>query len=202
MIPRTLLAMDCVSCQTDVDDDASFCSNCGHEMARRFDERRVVTVLFADIVGFTGLSEARDPEQVKILVDRCFALLADDITAFGSRVDKVVGDAIVALFDFMLLERPIVYYVPGMQSFTGHRSLMYQLEEVAVGPMCTNEDELARALTAARLDGIGDHRDRYHELRQRFHTYPPGGASARAVDAIEQEFLGVGRNGRAPQQVG
>ncbi len=45
-----------------------------------------------------SLSEARDPEQVKNLVDRCFALLADDITAFGGRVDKVVGDAIVALF--------------------------------------------------------------------------------------------------------
>ena len=55
-------------------------------------------MLFADIVGFTGLSEDRDPEQVKNLVDRCFALLADDITAFGGRVDKVVGDAIVALF--------------------------------------------------------------------------------------------------------
>jgi class 3 adenylate cyclase/tetratricopeptide (TPR) repeat protein len=67
-------------------------------MAPRHDERRVVTVLFADIVGFTGLSESRDPEQVKNLVDRCFALLADDITAFGGRVDKVIGDAIVALF--------------------------------------------------------------------------------------------------------
>lgn len=67
-------------------------------MAIRHDERRLVTVLFADIVGFTGLSEARDPEQVKNLVDRCFALLADDITAFGGRVDKVIGDAIVALF--------------------------------------------------------------------------------------------------------
>ena len=55
-------------------------------------------MLFADIVGFTGLSEDRDPEQVKNLVDRCFALLADDITAFGGRVDKVVGDAIIALF--------------------------------------------------------------------------------------------------------
>jgi len=78
--------------------DARFCSTCGHELALRADERRVVTVLFADIVGFTGLSEDRDPEQVKNLVDRCFALLADDITAFGGRVDKVVGDAIVALF--------------------------------------------------------------------------------------------------------
>ena len=55
-------------------------------------------MLFADIVGFTGLPEDRDPEQVKNLVDSCFARLADDITSFGGRVDKVVGDAIVALF--------------------------------------------------------------------------------------------------------
>ena len=74
-------------------DDARFCSACGNELTRRYDERRVVTVLFADIVGFTGLSETRDPEQVKNLVDRCFARLADDITAFGGRVDKVLGDA-------------------------------------------------------------------------------------------------------------
>lgn len=90
--------MQCPTCQNEVDDDARFCSSCGNELTRRHDERRLVTVLFADIVGFTGLSETRDPEQVKNLVDRCFALLADDITAFGGRVDKVIGDAIVALF--------------------------------------------------------------------------------------------------------
>ncbi|MEC7672495.1 MAG: adenylate/guanylate cyclase domain-containing protein [Actinomycetota bacterium] len=90
--------MQCPACQAEVVDGARFCSACGHELARRADERRVVTVLFADIVGFTGLSEDRDPEQVKNLVDSCFARLADDITSFGGRVDKVVGDAIVALF--------------------------------------------------------------------------------------------------------
>ncbi|MEM8707650.1 MAG: adenylate/guanylate cyclase domain-containing protein, partial [Actinomycetota bacterium] len=90
--------MQCPSCQAEVVEGARFCSACGHELSRRADERRVVTVLFADIVGFTGLSEARDPEQVKNMVDGCFARLADDITAFGGRVDKVIGDAIVALF--------------------------------------------------------------------------------------------------------
>jgi class 3 adenylate cyclase/tetratricopeptide (TPR) repeat protein len=64
----------------------------------RGDERRVVTVLFADLVGFTTMSESRDPEQVKNLVDRCFERLAGDVTAFGGRVDKVVGDALMALF--------------------------------------------------------------------------------------------------------
>jgi len=62
------------------------------------DQRRIATVLFADLVGFTAFSEQVDPEQVKALVDRCFERLAEDIEAFGGRVDKVVGDAIVALF--------------------------------------------------------------------------------------------------------
>jgi class 3 adenylate cyclase/tetratricopeptide (TPR) repeat protein len=62
------------------------------------DERRVATVLFADIVGFTSLSEALDPEKVKNLVDRWFERLVVDITNFGGRVDKIIGDAIVALF--------------------------------------------------------------------------------------------------------
>ena len=58
----------------------------------------MVTVVFADLVGFTALSEHRDPEQVKALVDRCFERLVADITAFGGEVDKIVGDAILALF--------------------------------------------------------------------------------------------------------
>ena len=48
--------------------------------------------------GFTALSETRDPEQVKNLVDGCFERLVADIDAFGGRVDKIIGDAIVALF--------------------------------------------------------------------------------------------------------
>lgn len=64
----------------------------------RGDERRVVTVLFADLVGYTAMSESRDPEQVKNVVDSCFERLVSDIDAFGGRVDKIIGDAIVALF--------------------------------------------------------------------------------------------------------
>jgi class 3 adenylate cyclase/tetratricopeptide (TPR) repeat protein len=88
----------CPVCGADVPDDARFCPNCGTDLQARGDERRVVTVLFADLVGFTALSEDRDPEQVKRLVDRCFEHLVADIEAFGGRVDKIVGDAILALF--------------------------------------------------------------------------------------------------------
>jgi class 3 adenylate cyclase/tetratricopeptide (TPR) repeat protein len=64
----------------------------------RGDERRLVTVLFADLVGYTALAETRDPEQVKNLVDACFERLIADIVTHGGRVDKIVGDAIMALF--------------------------------------------------------------------------------------------------------
>jgi len=77
---------------------ARFCASCGQPLQRRSDERRVVTVLFADLVGFTTLSETRDPEQVKNLVDNCFERLVADIAAYGGQVDKIVGDAILALF--------------------------------------------------------------------------------------------------------
>ncbi len=57
-----------------------------------------MSVVFADLVGFTGFSETSDPEQVKALVDECFAALCDDVTAYGGQVDKIVGDALLALF--------------------------------------------------------------------------------------------------------
>jgi class 3 adenylate cyclase len=52
---------------------ARFCPSCGHAVSSaQGDARRIVTVLFADLVGFTGLAEQRDPEQVKLLVDSAF----------------------------------------------------------------------------------------------------------------------------------
>src|SRR4051812_5785900 len=90
--------MTCPSCGGAAPADARFCPSCGHSLVARPDERRVATVLFADLVGFTTLSETADPEHVKNLVDRCFERLATDVTTFGGQVDKVIGDALVALF--------------------------------------------------------------------------------------------------------
>lgn len=90
--------MTCAGCGAETTPDDRFCARCGRPLLGGFDERRVVTVVFADLVGFTTLSEGLDPEKVKLLVDRCFQRLAGDVAAFGGQVDKVVGDAMVALF--------------------------------------------------------------------------------------------------------
>lgn len=90
--------MICGSCGAAVPDGSRFCPSCGHATSTPSDERRVATVLFGDLVGFTSLSESADPEHIKNLVDRCFARLVAEIETFGGKVDKIVGDAIVALF--------------------------------------------------------------------------------------------------------
>ncbi len=92
------VSVTCPSCAAPTTEGARFCSECGAGLTRGADERRVATVLFGDLVGFTAMSENLDPETVKRTVDRCFGRLAEDIVAFGGRVDKVVGDGIVALF--------------------------------------------------------------------------------------------------------
>ena len=91
----------CAMCAHPVPSGARFCPSCGSPVdARRtaLEERRVVTVLFADLVGYTALAEHLDPEQVKRLIESCFERLVADIETFGGRVDKLLGDAIVALF--------------------------------------------------------------------------------------------------------
>lgn len=90
--------MNCPACGAHVPDGARFCSECGQRLVATPDERRLVTVLMADLVGFTAMSAGADPEQVKRLVDDCFERLVADVTAFGGRLDKIVGDEIVALF--------------------------------------------------------------------------------------------------------
>jgi class 3 adenylate cyclase/tetratricopeptide (TPR) repeat protein len=61
-------------------------------------ERRLVSVLFADLVGFTGLAEDRDPEAVRDLLTRYFGLATDVVTRYGGTVEKFIGDAVMAVW--------------------------------------------------------------------------------------------------------
>jgi class 3 adenylate cyclase/tetratricopeptide (TPR) repeat protein len=61
-------------------------------------ERRLVSVLFADLVGFTTISEGRDPEETRELLSRYFALAREIIDRHGGTVEKFIGDAVMAVW--------------------------------------------------------------------------------------------------------
>ncbi len=165
--------MLCTSCGVTIPTGARFCPSCGTSTAGSDEERRVITVLFADIVGFTALSESMDPEEVKRLVDRCFERLARDITAFGGVVDKVLGDAIVALFGAPIAheddaERAVRAGLRMQQSLrnmsddAGHQIRMrigINTGEVLVGTSSAGGDYTAMGdvmNSASRLEGLAD----------------------------------------------
>src|SRR6266581_179288 len=61
-------------------------------------ERKVVTVLFADLAGFTSRAEVMDPEDVAALLDPYHARLKSELERFGGTVEKFIGDAVMAVF--------------------------------------------------------------------------------------------------------
>src|SRR3954466_14214738 len=67
-------------------------------MAGRVVERRIVTVLFADLVGFTTLSESLDAEDVALVQDAYFEAVRETIERHGGLLEKFVGDAAMAVF--------------------------------------------------------------------------------------------------------
>ncbi len=123
----TRLAAVCPSCGSPNSPTARFCGECGNVLvtapsagqagaataaagpspapaaapptaAAPLAERRLVSVLFADLVGFTTLSEGRDPETVRELLSRYFEVANEVIAKYGGTVEKFIGDAVMALW--------------------------------------------------------------------------------------------------------
>ena len=120
--------MQCPKCQFKNPDYAKFCMECGHnfqehEHGLSIDftqphsytpkfladkiltsrsamegERKRVTVLFADVAGFTSMSEKLDPEQVHQIMDGCFKILMDEIHNHQGTINQFTGDGVMALF--------------------------------------------------------------------------------------------------------
>ncbi len=94
--------MTCSGCGLALEPDFAFCPRCG--AARRPGQaapeadRRQVTVLFADLSGFTALSERLDAERVRAFQNVLFETLAQTITRYDGFVEKFVGDAVLAVF--------------------------------------------------------------------------------------------------------
>jgi class 3 adenylate cyclase/tetratricopeptide (TPR) repeat protein len=104
----TALSVVCGVCATPNSPGTKFCGECGSsltsepaaEVARDTPsaERRLVSVLFADLVGFTPISESRDPEEVRELLTSYFDTCRRLIDRYGGTVEKFIGDAVMAVW--------------------------------------------------------------------------------------------------------
>ena len=89
----------CPSCGRDIADGFAFCPHCGAATAPAPDEeRKLVTVLFADVSGSTHLAETLDAEVVRDVMAGYFAVAREEIEARGGTVEKFIGDAVMAIF--------------------------------------------------------------------------------------------------------
>ena len=91
----------CPNCGTANPEGARFCMNCAQPLApveATREARKVVTVVFADVTGSTGLGERLDPESLRAILGRWFDAMRDVLERHGGTVEKFIGDAIVAVF--------------------------------------------------------------------------------------------------------
>jgi class 3 adenylate cyclase len=92
----------CPNCGHENPAGARFCNNCAAALPEAApalaEERKIVTILFVDLVGFTARSEQLDPEDVRAIQAPYFARVRSAIESFGGTVEKFIGDAVMAVF--------------------------------------------------------------------------------------------------------
>jgi class 3 adenylate cyclase/tetratricopeptide (TPR) repeat protein len=122
------LDLECPECHVTIPPDRKFCGECGYKLTKTAEasvinfsepqsytpkfladkilisrssiegERKLVTVLFADIANYTAISEKLDPEEVHQIMDGCFKILMDEIHKYEGTINQFTGDGVMALF--------------------------------------------------------------------------------------------------------
>jgi predicted ATPase/class 3 adenylate cyclase len=128
-------ATPCPSCGAANEPGRRFCFECGSALqaeaarpapaavAAPAAERRIVSVLFVDLVGFTAASEARDAEDTRELLTRYFDIARTTVERYGGKIEKFIGDAVMA-----------VWGAPVAQEDDAERAVRAALELVAAVP--------------------------------------------------------------------
>jgi adenylate cyclase len=100
----------CTSCKAPNPSMAKYCFNCGNQLASSIEassvqnysvlaeSRKNVAILFADVSGFTALSEKLDPEIVREIINDCFNYITAPVYELGGIIDKYIGDCVMVLF--------------------------------------------------------------------------------------------------------
>jgi adenylate cyclase len=132
------LVRTCSSCGAHTQPRARFCVACGCPLEGEhtspagapslYEERRMVTVLFADLVGYTAVAERLDHETVKGLTDRCLTRLASEVEQYGGYVDQYIGDNVMAVFG-----APVAHEDDGERAVRAACGMQAAMDELNVG---------------------------------------------------------------------
>jgi class 3 adenylate cyclase/tetratricopeptide (TPR) repeat protein len=121
--------VNCDFCGEPLPGGARFCPNCGTPVASSLgtEERKVVTVVFADLVDSTGLAQRLDPERAREVLGGFFDAASEELVALRGRPEKFIGDSVMAVFGL-----PVVHEddaVRGVRAGLAIRDRMQRLQE-------------------------------------------------------------------------
>ncbi len=136
----------CPSCGHENPSEARFCNGCGSALGgERGEVRKTVTVVFCDVVGSTELATRYDPEVLRGVMARFYAAVRAPVERHGGTVEKVIGDALVAVFGI-----PVVHEDDALRAVRAAlemREAVRELGEVAARIGVNTGDVLARDAT-------------------------------------------------------
>jgi class 3 adenylate cyclase len=201
------MAIQCPRCGAEAPEGMNFCGACGAPLRpprTPTRERRLVSVLFCDLVGFTTFSETRDPEDVRDVLDEYFAAARRIAGEYGGTIEKFIGDAVrvwralrirteSGVLRLGAIERPLVGRGPQLEAVTGTmRRLLepdtgVQIVEV-IGEAGIGKSRLSLELErwAARDLAVRWHRGRSLAFGE--------GSGLSALTAIVRVALGISRS--------
>lgn len=231
------LARACPRCGFANDPGDNFCGGCGRSLAMsasltapsptastEIAERRPVSVMFVDLAGYTALTGKVDPEEAHAVLERFFALADDIILQCGGRIDKHIGDNVMALFGAptahgddpqraVSAAQAIHAAMPGLATATGHELAVHI--GIAVGDVLASGlgsaahssytvigpavNLAARLMALAKAGETLASSELIRHLDGRYEVEPRGSQAIKGVDAPVEIFsIGavIGGSGR------
>lgn len=150
----------CETCGMQLPTDASFCPSCGSPTQQQVaietpgEERKVVSVIFADLVGFTASSDGADPEDVRRRVQPFHTAMREVVEGFGGRIEKLMGDGVLAVFG-----APIAHEDDAERAVRAALQIQERIEDMAGGSDLRARAAVGTGEAMVLVEGTADDRE-------------------------------------------